>query len=104
MPYRSNKKRWTGAPCALQYTRAANGLDYDKASCAIGTRKMAGIPHPQQNHILDALPQPERERLFPYLTLVALPLGKALYEEGDTLRRICFPTDVIISLLYVLKD
>src|SRR3984893_1506760 len=33
---------------------------------------------PQQNHILDALPQPERERLFPYLRLVALPLGKAL--------------------------
>src|ERR1700738_5306052 len=65
---------------------------------------MAGIPHPQQNHILDALPQPERERLFPYLKLVALPLGKALYESGDTLRHIYFPTDVIISLLYVLKD
>jgi hypothetical protein len=65
---------------------------------------MAGTPHPQQNHILDALPQPERERLFPYLTLVALPLGKALYESGDMLRHIYFPTDAIISLLYVLKD
>ena len=72
--------------------------------CPIGTRKMPGIPHPQQNHILDALPQPERERLFPHLKLVALPLGKALYESGDTLRHIYFPTDVIISLLYVLKD
>jgi CRP-like cAMP-binding protein len=65
---------------------------------------MAGIPHPQQNHILDALPQPERERLFPYLKLVGLPLGKALYESGDMLRHIYFPTDAIISLLYVLKD
>ena len=65
---------------------------------------MAGTHYPQQNHILDALPPPERERLFPHLDLVALPLGKALYESGDMLRHIYFPTDAIISLLYVLKD
>jgi CRP-like cAMP-binding protein len=65
---------------------------------------MAAISHPKQNHILDALPQPERERLFPYLKLVALPLGKVLYESGDKLRHIYFPTDSIVSLLYVLKD
>jgi CRP-like cAMP-binding protein len=65
---------------------------------------MPGTPHPQQNHILDALPQPERDRLFPHLKLVALPLGKALYESGDVLRHIYFPSDAIISLLYVLKD
>jgi CRP-like cAMP-binding protein len=68
------------------------------------TCAMAETPHPQQNHILDALPQPERERLFPYLTLVTLPLGKALYESGDTLRHISFPTDSIVSLLYVLEN
>ena len=33
-----------------------------------------------------------------------MPLGKALYESGDTLRHIYFPTDSIVSLLYVLKD
>ena len=60
--------------------------------------------HPQQNHILDALPQPERERLFPHLKLVSLPLGSVLYESGDALRYIYFPTDSIVSLLYVLKD
>jgi CRP-like cAMP-binding protein len=65
---------------------------------------MAGTPHPQKNHILDALPQPERERLFPHLKLIKLPLGKALYESGDILRHIYFPTDAIVSLLYVLKD
>ena len=54
---------------------------------------MAEIPRPQQNHILDALPQAERERLFPHLKLVALPLGSALYESGDMLRHIYFPTD-----------
>jgi CRP-like cAMP-binding protein len=80
------------------------GLDYGNASCAIETGAMTGTFHPQQNHILDALPQPERERLFPHLKLVALPLGEVLYESGDTLRHIYFPTDSIISLLYVLED
>src|SRR5271170_6146763 len=65
---------------------------------------MAGISYPRQNHILDALPQPDRERLFPFLEPVTLPLGKVLYESGDTLRHIYFPTDSIVSLLYVLKD
>jgi CRP-like cAMP-binding protein len=65
---------------------------------------MAGTSHPQQNHILAALPQPERARVFPYLKLVTLPLGKVLYESGDSLRHIYFPTDSIVSLAYVLKD
>jgi CRP-like cAMP-binding protein len=60
--------------------------------------------HPQQNHILDALPAAERERLFPHLKLVSLPLGTVLYESGDRLRHIYFPVDSIVSLLYVLQD
>src|SRR4029077_7377593 len=65
---------------------------------------MPRTPSPLQNCILDALPAPERERLFPHLQLVALPLGRVLYESGDTLRHIYFPTDSIVSLLYVLED
>jgi CRP-like cAMP-binding protein len=65
---------------------------------------MSGSTCPEQNYILDALPPAERARLFPYLKLVALPLGKALYESGDRLRYIYFPTDSIVSLLYVLED
>jgi CRP-like cAMP-binding protein len=65
---------------------------------------MAGTSYPQQNHILDGLPKPERDRVFPHMKLVTLPLGKVLYESGDTLRHIYFPTDSIVSLLYVLKD
>jgi CRP-like cAMP-binding protein len=59
---------------------------------------------PEQNHILEALPREERERLFPHLKLVTLPLGSVLYESGDMQRYIYFPTDAIVSLLYVLKD
>ena len=33
-----------------------------------------------------------------------MPLGKALYESGDTLRHVYFPTDSIISLLYVMES
>ena len=59
---------------------------------------------PQQNHILEALPAAERERLFPHLKLVSLPLGSVIYEAGDSQRHIYFPIDSIVSLLYVLKN
>jgi CRP-like cAMP-binding protein len=65
---------------------------------------MAATSRPQQNQILDALPQPERERLLPFLEPVTLPLGKVVYEPGDVLRDIYFPTDSIVSLLYMFKD
>lgn len=59
---------------------------------------------PPQNHILSALPAEERERLFPHLERVRLPLGTVLYEAGDMLRHMYFPTDSIVSLLYVLEN
>jgi len=65
---------------------------------------MLEIGHPEENHILAALPASERERLFPHLERVQMPLGDVLYESGDTLRYMYFPTDCIVSLLYVLED
>ena len=59
---------------------------------------------PQQNHLLAALPAEVQSRLFPALELVSLPLGKVLYESGDTLRHVYFPTDSIVSLLYVMES
>src|SRR6186713_1975437 len=61
-------------------------------------------PDPLDNHILDALPQLERERLFPHLKLTPMPLGMVLYESGAALRHIYFPTNSIVSLLYVMQD
>jgi CRP-like cAMP-binding protein len=61
-------------------------------------------PDPRSNHILDALPADERGRLFPHLHLIELSLGMSLYESGDAQRHIYFPTDSIVSLLYVLAD
>jgi len=59
---------------------------------------------PEQNQILRALPAEERLRLFPHLQLVALPPGRVIYESGARLRHIYFPTDSIVSLLYVLAN
>ena len=58
----------------------------------------------QENHILAALPEEVRTRLHPLLELVPMPLGKVLYESGDTLRHVYFPIDCIVSLLYVMED
>jgi CRP-like cAMP-binding protein len=59
---------------------------------------------PQQNHLLAALSPAEQERLYPHLKLVPMPLGKVLYESGDLLRHVYFPTNSIVSLLYVMED
>jgi CRP-like cAMP-binding protein len=59
---------------------------------------------PLQNYLLAALSAAERERLFPHLELVPMELGRVLYESGDLLRHVYFPTDSIVSLLYVLAD
>lgn len=65
---------------------------------------MSELPTPQQNHLLAALSAEMQRCLFPHLELVSLPLGKVLYESGDTLRYIYFPTNAIVSLLYVIES
>jgi len=61
-------------------------------------------PNPRQNHLLARLPKTEFVRLSPYLELVPLPLGKALYESGDRLDHVFFPATAIVSLLYELEN
>ena len=68
------------------------------------TLSMRAAHDPQQNRILAALLPAERERIYPHLQLVPMPLGKVLYESGDVLRHVYFPTDSIVSLLYVLEN
>jgi CRP-like cAMP-binding protein len=65
---------------------------------------MSGQREPKQNHLLNALSPAARERLYSQLELVEMPLGKVLYESGDVLRHVYFPTDSIVSLLYVMED
>lgn len=59
---------------------------------------------PTCNHLLNALPQEDFDRLEPYLESVTLKLGEVLYESGDQMRHAYFPTTAIVSLLYVLEN
>jgi CRP-like cAMP-binding protein len=87
----------------------------DRASRSVGkgpflrARRAAGIaadagPDPHQNHLLDALPASDYERLASHLELIPMALGDVLYESGDRLRYVYFPTTSIVSLLYVMED
>lgn len=65
---------------------------------------MAEANHPLQNHLLAALPEDIYERLLPDLEPVSMSLGDVLYESGVPMRHVYFPTNSIVSLLYVMED
>ncbi len=58
----------------------------------------------KNNRILASLTPADLQRLVPHLEHVHLPLGKVLYESGDQLRYVYFPTTSIVSLLYVMQN
>jgi len=65
---------------------------------------MSNQPSPMQNHLLSVLPREVQERLLDDLEFMPLPLGKVLYESGDVTDAVYFPTDSIVSLLYVMEN
>jgi CRP-like cAMP-binding protein len=65
---------------------------------------MEAVITPDRNHLLAALPAADFRRIQPHLKLVPMPLGDVLYESGIMLRYVYFPTDSIVSLLYVMAD
>ena len=65
---------------------------------------MIGPAAPTQNRLLCSLPKASQLRLFPYLEPLVLSLGDLLYESGDLLRNVYFPTDSIVSLMYLMSD
>jgi CRP-like cAMP-binding protein len=56
---------------------------------------------PASNRLLAQLPPDELARLRPHLELVPLPLGLPVYESGGPQDYEYFPTEGIVSLLYV---
>jgi CRP-like cAMP-binding protein len=58
----------------------------------------------KRNHLLAALPEAEWQRLSPHFEPTSMPLGQVLYESGRTLSHVYFPTDAIVSLLYVMEN
>ena len=58
----------------------------------------------QLNQLLSALPPDLLERWQPRLEWLKLPLGQVLYESGDTLTHVVFPSNAIVSLLYFAEN
>jgi CRP-like cAMP-binding protein len=67
------------------------------------TVRAAPLP-PKENQLLAAMPDSDYEALLPSLEAVPMPLGQAVYESGQPQGYVYFPTDSIVSLLYVLAD
>ena len=82
----------------VEKARALPGKEHGSRAATITS------PNPHQNHLLDALPTSDYQRLAPHLELVPMKLGDVLYESGAKLRYVYFPTTSIISLLYVMED
>ena len=58
----------------------------------------------QDNALLDALTGPDRARIYAQLELVPLKLGQILCEAGEPFTHAYFPTDGIVSILYVMEN
>ena len=65
---------------------------------------MAFAPDPRTNQLLAGLPEAEWRRWQPLLEPFDMPLGHVLYEPGSTLSHVYFPTNAIVSLLYVMEN
>src|SRR6202162_2814926 len=56
------------------------------------------------NRLLSALPEGELARWLPQLEAIEMPLGQVIYEPGNRLAHVYFPTTAIVSLLYVMEN
>jgi CRP-like cAMP-binding protein len=66
---------------------------------------MIGIAKgPLQNGLLAALPEAVWQRWQELLESTEMILGQVMYEPGDTLSHVYFPTTAIVSLLYVMEN
>lgn len=59
---------------------------------------------PTGNRLLSTLPLKELELLSPYLKAVSFRLGETLFQPGDKIERVYFPTTCVVSLLTDLED
>ena len=60
--------------------------------------------HATRNHLLAALPPEELSKLLPKLHRVDVELGQVLYESGDEIEFVYFPTTAIVSMLYIMEN
>lgn len=62
------------------------------------------VKTPVKNLILGVLPDNEYERLIPHLEPFAFNSGKVLYEIGEPIEYLYFPSDAVVSLVTQMQD
>lgn len=64
----------------------------------------ANLNETLKNYLLAALPKEDFLRINSQLQPVSLKLGEVLYEYGEKMEYVYFPTTAIISLLYIMEN
>ena len=64
----------------------------------------ANINDALRNFLLAALSDDDFERINPKLKPVSFKLGEVLYESGEKMDYVYFPTTAIVSLLYIMEN
>jgi CRP-like cAMP-binding protein len=70
-------------------------------------RPRAGVRElsvPVENRLLASLPEAEYRRLLPRLEQVTLRFGEILYEPGETIEHVYFPSLSLVSLLTLVDE
>ena len=62
------------------------------------------LHNPNQNHLLAAMQDADFAHLAPHLEQVPMRLGDVIYDSGDKLHHVYFPTTAIVSLHYLLEN
>ena len=75
-----------------------------RVASKVRDRALSPLHTPRQNHLLAALPSEDYERLLPRLVPVPLPVGWTVYGPGDREKYLYFPTEGIISHVYVTES
>jgi len=65
---------------------------------------MQGPVDPRENRLLAALPHEVLDRWQSHLEWIDMPRGMVLYESGEALSHVVFPTDAIVALMYVAES
>ncbi|MDQ2938686.1 MAG: Crp/Fnr family transcriptional regulator [Acidobacteriota bacterium] len=74
------------------------------STATIGGATIPADMDPLQNRLLAALSPDEFARLLPQMQGVSLSLGEVIYESGEQMEYVYFPTTAIISLLYIMEN
>jgi len=64
----------------------------------------ANLNNALKNYLLASLPAAEFVRVHSKLEPVSFKLGDVLYESGDKMDNVYFPTTAIVSLLYIMEN